>query len=115
MVGRGIAAAITSLFAQIGGLMLGLTQTPMLNAKWCESIVSAAGQLPVVGPYLAKIPLELFSMILGFIILWCVGYCLLTWLSGSLGFIVALVAGALLVAYLYGGISFNIPFKLPIG
>jgi len=112
-VGRGFTAALVSLGAQIIGLILGLTQVPIINPVWVEGLVPILAGIPFVGSYLEKIPILVLATIFSFIILWCVGYVILGAIGGSMGLIVALAVGALIVMWLYGGIAVNVPFKWP--
>ena len=114
-VGRGFTAALVSLGAQIIGLILGLTQVPIINPVWVEGLIPILAQIPLVGPYLEKIPLLVLATIFGFIILWCIGYVILGAVAGSWGLILALGIGAVLAMWLYGGIAVNVPFKWPSG
>jgi len=106
---RGLTAGIVSLFAQIAGLVLGLSQNPLISPSWVEAVTPLLAQIPVVGSYLAQIPVLVWATIIGFLLIWCLGYVILGWVGGSLGFLVALGIGAVIVAFLYGGIAINIP------
>ena len=102
-------AGIISLFAQIIGLVFNVAQTPLVNPSWVEGVIPFLGQVPIVGPYLEKIPILIWAVVIGFMLIWCLGYVILGAIGGSMGLIVALIAGALIVMFLYGGIAFNIP------
>jgi len=106
---RGFVAGIISLFAQIVGLIFNLTQTPLVNPSWVEGIIPFLAQIPIVGSYLEKIPILVWAVVIGFMLIWCLGYVILGAIGGSMGLIIALIAGALIVMFLYGGIAVNIP------
>jgi len=107
---RALAATVVSIISQVAGLLLGLQTKPLLNPEWTKSIVeNFFPNIPFLGPYLTQIPIEVWAVILSFMLVAMVAYWLLGQISGNMGLIVALGLGALIVMLWYGLMpSFNI-------
>jgi len=110
-IGRGALAAIISIASQIIGLMLGLSQVPILNPVWTQQIFEKVfPQIPFIGQYLSLISVTIWSVILSILIVYIVAFWLLGQVSGNLGIALAVGLGALIVMLWYGLIQ--LPFTL---
>jgi len=110
-IGRGALAAIISIASQIIGLMLGLSQVPILNPQWTQTIVEKIfPQVPFIGQYLILISITIWSVLLSLVIVYVVAFWLLGQVGGNMGILISVGLGALIAMLWYGLIQ--LPFTL---
>lgn len=115
--GSSFGAFMISLIANVLLYLYSINRgTPLINPAWIQTLHQFLSTLPVIGPYMPHVSLDLLAFIASFVIIWLVSSFVIDFLKGAFGgfgYLIALLLGAYLAGLIFGLWKLPFDFKLP--
>jgi len=97
-----------SILVAVGSWLTGSNSTPIINPDWVKNVQNLLANIPIVGPYVTVVPVDLFTMVLSIVAAWGMASLLIGKFMGFKGIILAAVFGSLIVFMLTGMSIFDL-------